>query len=518
MLRASLGCLVSVAVVGAFFGGCAEAEVVCGDDLRASIETCDGSDLAGSTCQSLGFDAGELGCKSDCSFDLAGCFDEPDPEPDCGDGAIDGEEECDGDDLGVESCATLGFDAGELACSATCTFDDSGCELSMGRCGDGAIDAGEACDGTNLDGASCDSLGFAEGALACTAECTFDTTDCSGGSVNCGDGQLSAGESCDADELGAQTCVTLGFASGELACSDECTFDTAACSDCGDGVQAMTEQCDGADPDGASCQSLGFDGGTLDCATDCTFDESACTFLSCGDGMITGNEECDGVALDGATCQSLGFDAGTLACDSNCTFETTSCAECGDGEKELTEACDGSDFGSTTCASLSTPMQPFNAGPLSCTPACAIDTSACTNFTVGFCRLQFPTTITAAAGSSVAVYGRVYVQGLTDQSPTNNLSPVVRGQLGYGPDGSTPTQPSWTWLPATPNGGYNGATFGEPNNDEYLVSFVLPAAGTFDYAFRFTADDGATWLACDGGDPGSSDGYTAATAGQLTSQ
>jgi hypothetical protein len=475
-------------------------------------------DLAEATCQSLGFDSGELGCASDCSYDLSGCFDDPEPEPDCGNGVLDADEACDGMDLGAESCVTLGFDAGELVCTSACAFDDSGCEVSMGACGDGVIDAGEACDGSDLDGASCTSLGFAVGTLACTSACLYDTSDCSGGAVNCGDGQLSAGEECDASDLGEQTCETLGFASGTLTCSADCELDTSGCSDCGDGVQGATEACDGADLDLETCQSLGFDGGTLSCADDCTFDDSACTFLSCGDGMLTGNEECDGMNLDLQTCQSLGFDAGTLTCDANCTFETAACAECGDGEKELAEACDGSDFDGATCASLSTPMTPFNAGALGCTSACAIDTSACTNFTAGFCRLQFPTTITETAGSSVAVYGRVYVQGLTDQSPTNNLSPVVRGELGFGPDGTTPTQPSWTWLPAMPNGGFNGATFGEPNNDEYVVNFVLPAAGAYDYAFRFTADDGVTWLVCDGGDPGSSDGYTPANAGQLTSQ
>lgn len=45
-------------------------------------------------------------------------------------------------------------------------------------CGDGAIDPGEQCDGANLGGATCVSLGYTSGALACAAGCGFDTGGC----------------------------------------------------------------------------------------------------------------------------------------------------------------------------------------------------------------------------------------------------------------------------------------------------------------------------------------------------
>ncbi|MEZ4448769.1 MAG: lamin tail domain-containing protein [Nannocystaceae bacterium] len=46
-------------------------------------------------------------------------------------------------------------------------------------CGDGAVTAGEQCDGTDLGGASCASVGaFSGGTLACTGLCTFDTAGC----------------------------------------------------------------------------------------------------------------------------------------------------------------------------------------------------------------------------------------------------------------------------------------------------------------------------------------------------
>ena len=47
-------------------------------------------------------------------------------------------------------------------------------------CGNGSIEAGETCDGSNLNGASCTSLGFTSGALGCAASCRFDTSGCVG--------------------------------------------------------------------------------------------------------------------------------------------------------------------------------------------------------------------------------------------------------------------------------------------------------------------------------------------------
>jgi hypothetical protein len=45
-------------------------------------------------------------------------------------------------------------------------------------CGDGVADGSEACDGSDLAGASCGSLGYATGTLGCTASCGFDVSGC----------------------------------------------------------------------------------------------------------------------------------------------------------------------------------------------------------------------------------------------------------------------------------------------------------------------------------------------------
>jgi hypothetical protein len=51
-----------------------EGGAVCPNNVREGAEVCDGTDLAGETCQSLGFDSGTLACIGDCSgFDTSAC-------------------------------------------------------------------------------------------------------------------------------------------------------------------------------------------------------------------------------------------------------------------------------------------------------------------------------------------------------------------------------------------------------------------------------------------------------------
>jgi len=45
----------------------------CGNDVVEAIEECDGTDMQGATCESLGQASGPLGCTESCMFDLSGC-------------------------------------------------------------------------------------------------------------------------------------------------------------------------------------------------------------------------------------------------------------------------------------------------------------------------------------------------------------------------------------------------------------------------------------------------------------
>lgn len=50
-----------------------------------------------------------------------------------------------------------------------------------GGCGNGEVDPNEQCDGANLNGFTCESLGNAGGTLGCDpVTCTFDTSMCMG--------------------------------------------------------------------------------------------------------------------------------------------------------------------------------------------------------------------------------------------------------------------------------------------------------------------------------------------------
>lgn len=195
---------------------------------------------------------------------------DPEPDPICGNGIVEGEEDCD-----------------DQGWSATC---DDDCSFAV--CGDGLHNeaAGELCD----DGGE---------SATCNADCS------SGG---CGDGitNVTAGEQCD-------------DAGWSASCDLDCTL-----ADCGDLLinEAAGEQCDGAELGGASCMGEGFAGGVLGCDPGCQLDTTGC--YACGDGQVDPGEECDGASLGGGTCEGLGFDGGALTCTAGCSYDVSTCYDC----------------------------------------------------------------------------------------------------------------------------------------------------------------------------------------------
>lgn len=61
-------------------------------------------------------------------------------------------------------------------------------------CGNGIVEGAEQCDGANLNGQSCVSQGFSGGTLSCTGSCTFNTSLCT--VPTCGDLSCNGGETC----------------------------------------------------------------------------------------------------------------------------------------------------------------------------------------------------------------------------------------------------------------------------------------------------------------------------------
>ncbi|HQC45256.1 MAG TPA: hypothetical protein PLC97_08555 [Myxococcota bacterium] len=66
----------------------------------------------------------------------------------------------------------------------------------LGKCGNGEIEEGEQCDGSEFGGASCFNFGFAGGELTCSAECKLDFTNCNYGSLQPVGGPCTTGEDC----------------------------------------------------------------------------------------------------------------------------------------------------------------------------------------------------------------------------------------------------------------------------------------------------------------------------------
>ena len=195
--------------------------------------------------------------------------------------------------LGTTSTPTTGDTpaSGSTGDETTAAPTTDGSTGQPAICGDGIVDAGEACDdGNAMDGDGCSNM------------CTVDV---------CGDGTVQDGESCDDGNQ----------ADGD-GCSSACVAEV-----CGDGAKQPAEECDdGNQADGDGCSST-------------------CTLEACGDGILQGGEECDdGNAADGDGCSPMctlevcgdGVMQGEEQCDDGNVDDSDACtsacspAACGD--------------------------------------------------------------------------------------------------------------------------------------------------------------------------------------------
>jgi hypothetical protein len=158
-----------------------------------------------------------------------------------------------------------------------------------------------------------------------------------------------------------------------------------------------------------------------------------------------------------------------------------------------------------TCDTTGAPTCVYGSKTADCAltgQACVVD--ACVGPAI-IVRTQTPATITDLVGTTQTVYGRIYIQGITDLTNGNDALDVLDVVMFGVGTGTDPTL--YTYNLAAPNPGYAGD---EPTYDEYVASFQV--AGTpgnvQHYAYRLSRDGGTTWFYGDLGTAGSSDGFT----------
>ena len=218
-------------------------------------------------------------------------------------------------------------------------------------CGDGNVQSGEACDGTNFNGRSCSDFGFTGGTLGCSSDCSqFDTSQCYS---YCSSGYCYGDSSLSCSQWNGQP---------EYCLSDYCSYSGDSCSnnyntncydyssypqncqEVGCSWAGSGNVCAGDDLNGKACTDVfGLKGnkfvlGVLGCNSNCGFDVSGCEEgINCGNGNVDYGEQCDGANFNGESCLSQNFTTGDLKCGSDCTIDTSNCTnggtggDCGDG-------------------------------------------------------------------------------------------------------------------------------------------------------------------------------------------
>jgi len=343
---------------------------ICGDGIIEGDEECD-----------LGPQNGQNEyCTGECRANV------------CGDGYLGPGEACDDGNnnnndqcttqCGLASCGDGAIQAGEECDDGNANSQTGACLPSciLASCGDLFIQAGvESCDGINTSAETCMSQGFDRGVLECSPDCTtFDTSNCH----LCGNMVVEPNEVCDPPDFQGLDCSDYApggttVSSGTISCTNACTnIDSSACTFCGDDVvEGPAEECDNANLAGLGCADFAPGGATASAGSllcnNCVVDSTGCTH--CNDGMIEGAEQCEPGNLNGQDCASQGATGGTLACGTTCMFDTSSCYTCGDGVQEPPEDCDMLDLAGGSCSTLGAGY----GGDVSCDVSCAFDYSAC---------------------------------------------------------------------------------------------------------------------------------------------
>jgi len=190
-------------------------------------------------------------------------------------------------------------------------------------CGNGLVESGEECDGTDLGGATCGGAGCSGGVPTCTASCTLDLSSCTGCPVCDNDLLCEAGEDCFSCPNDCAGGSTSGAVCGNGVCEAGNGEDCVSCpSDC-NGIQ-------NGKPSGRYCCGDGDGTNPIDCndgrcstgGKSCTFNPVTPSSFCCGDNSCDVGESCAVCALD---C-TLGFEI----CDNGIDDDCSGAADCAD--------------------------------------------------------------------------------------------------------------------------------------------------------------------------------------------
>tara|TARA_Y100000310_G_scaffold151291_1_gene150897 strand:- start:32297 stop:41485 length:9189 start_codon:yes stop_codon:yes gene_type:complete len=385
------------------------------------------------------YTGGTLKCDvENCAFDTSEC----DRAPDCGNGIINPGEDCDINRDGntifgyINNCGIFeefidDTPTNKLKCSNTCSLDTSDCTKKP-ECGNGIINPGEECDGSNFGSFDGTCSGYStyfntEGTLGCTNQCLIDTTQCNGddSDVTCGNNFIELGETCDTNSEGrGDTLPKFGAitdcsqydefdSGGPVTCTPECHIDTSNCipaPTCGNGHMDIGETCDWKMFEEGSpnqyptldCDpyTIYFNGGALSCSETCELDTTSCTPApTCKNNRLDGNDQCEFIGgsivyhnnYDG-TCSDYNdeYKRGSLGCKDNCEISTSNCREddkCDNGQLDDNEQCDGNLFRitNTLCTTYSSN---YESGTVSCDDDCFIEASNCVAKQPDPCQVQ----------------------------------------------------------------------------------------------------------------------------------
>lgn len=406
----------------------------CGDGYLAGGESCDcgtvsnASELS-SDSASWAYTYCDLpdGTNGQYSADMStSCaFDCTSPGPSCGDAAVNGAEECDGDYETWEGALCVGGDNDGESCSTDSDCDGGQCGGSSGyesctasQVCEGGADEGEACtSGTSCDSGVCSTYTYQlSRARTCSNSCEWNSTTNPGGwtacmvlNGTCGNGETDGDEACDD-----------GNDDNTDACTNECQLNV-----CGDDfVYSGVESCDDGGDNGATCDAT-YGGVCYYCTETCQYKSRSGAY--CGDEVINGDEFCDGsavpyyidvdaddeVSLQG-TCDEEDIGTGSITVGS----DTYTCRRVG--------VCNGgADNGNYCTYTTSSVYSMISLGVGDDTITCASG---------GTC---VPPTCAADCGSTCPVtYSSIAVNGQTEEvgaSPESSLT-LYKYNMGTSPD------------------------------------------------------------------------------------